>query len=573
MEQLMTFISTNTWVLYVGLAVLIPLFIIVLKHNSKKKKINEEIENFQSKINSLKSYPFPHNLNKAEALAKINKDIAETISDCRKKFNDIQDEIKAVQIMINDSDELFSIGKIKLCQDNNKDINERLSKLDSLCKELDGILTSILQQETNQRNEIVDLKETYRQLRNKANQNANIYSFCWKALDTINQHISELFTEFESVMMGLKYDEASIKKKEIATEIEVFNEILDIIPELIKTAKNNIPSMIEQIETEYTALKKQGVYLAHLDVAGSVSFVNESLINNLNKIKQCDLNGVNDSLFECETKMNQLYSNIQEEKHSFDQLVNINTVNKENLEKLNNLLGNVEVSLPNADQRYGFDGYKEKISRLKKEASDIESLYQKLCTTIESKQVAASTILSGMSSLNKQLVHCLNETNNIASEIAGAQYDESKARQHLSEWSYALNEVMAQVRLNRISGLSKSFEDDMNKAFEYIKDIENHLNNPPIDIASLNTEIKNSNTFISELCRNCIDKTINNSKKAERLLVLANRYRDISTDIDTELTRAESIYRQGNYSSVITTISNIMRKYDASKVDEIIQGK
>ncbi|MBE6116912.1 MAG: hypothetical protein E7187_08850, partial [Erysipelotrichaceae bacterium] len=104
--------ATNPY-FYVALGVVLILVIFFLSRNNNKKKLQKEVEEFQVRLNSLKSVPLPFKVTKALALARVNKDIYETFKTCQENFESVQTNLKKIQEQITDSDEFIQLRKYK----------------------------------------------------------------------------------------------------------------------------------------------------------------------------------------------------------------------------------------------------------------------------------------------------------------------------------------------------------------------------------------------------------------------------------------------------------------------------
>ena len=69
---------------------LVILIVFILVNNAKKAKIAKQIEDINVRFNAINSIPLAFKLNKAQAMAKRNKDTAEKIESYYKQYEDTQ---------------------------------------------------------------------------------------------------------------------------------------------------------------------------------------------------------------------------------------------------------------------------------------------------------------------------------------------------------------------------------------------------------------------------------------------------------------------------------------------------
>ena len=60
---------------------------------------------------------------------------------------------------------------------------------------------------------------------------------------------------------------------------------------------------------------------------------------------------------------------------------------------------------------------------------------------------------------------------------------------------------------------------------------------------------------------------------AENAIVIGNMYRSSYPEIDSELTRAELAYRNGEYTQALTIALNTIRKVHPETIDELTKKK
>ena len=305
---------TNYWYVLVIVAVLLLIIILVTVRKSSRKKANQALEQVSNRLNNLKSIPLPYKLAKAVALARTKKDIGETVNQCQGDFDTIQENLKKMQALISDGEELVMVGKLKDERTNIQDINRLQDETGTLVNSLSGKLDEILQKENAERDKVNELKEAFRSLKMQINAGAANYVFCWEALEKMISDIEKEFSAFEELMYASEFDQASAKMQEIKVHIDQLNEVVEKIPELITTAKGDLPVLMENVSTRYTEVSAKGTYLDHLAVTSCLGNVSNTLNAALEKIKNADIGDVNNQLLECENRLDQLNQKIDEEE-------------------------------------------------------------------------------------------------------------------------------------------------------------------------------------------------------------------------------------------------------------------
>ncbi|MBR3350672.1 MAG: selenide, water dikinase, partial [Erysipelotrichaceae bacterium] len=166
---------------------------------------------------------------------------------------------------------------------------------------------------------------------------------------------------------------------------------------------------------------------------------------------------------------------------------------------------------------------------------------------------------------------CLNNVNKMSETVRTASADEQSAREQLIKLSIVLSEVQSKIRNNRIPNISTQYDDDVRKAEEYINKLENLLNEQPINVTLVNS-LKNSAVELVYQLYESVNRILGTAIMAENAIVIGNMYRSTYSEIDSELTRAELAYRNGEYTQALTIALNTIKKVHPETVEQLING-
>lgn len=570
MTQIEEFIKSPYF--YAALAVIIILVLFISSRNSARKKVVKQNEDNQFRLNNLKSVPLPFDISRAMAMARVNKDIDATVKENQGKFDLVQTNLKTLQDMIVDTDEYVQLRKYGMARDNNARIDKMLTETEKTVDELETSLSTILEQENVQREKINDLKEVYHNIKLNINQHSDQYLFCWEALDGKINDIDHKFSEFETIMATSKFDQAPGKIEEIQSSIENLNNIVESIPELINVSKSEIPMMIEDVANNYTLTKKQGTYLDHLQVPANLQVINDSLQEDLRKIKQCDIADVNAHLLDCEKRLNQLKGQIEKENEAYKEMQKLKEVTISNLGQLNKTVENLNANFNDLTVRYGLNDYSDVLEDSNNKVKALNDSCHILMNSLQKNNAAASTSLINLNQMNTEITVALNNINKMSESVLAASADEKEAKEQLTKLSIVLNEVKAKIDNNRIPSISDQYHNDLVKAEDYIKRLENQLKEVPINVSLVNSMKNSAVDFVSQLYES-VNRILGTAIMAENAIVIGNMYRSSYPEIDSELTRAELAYRNGEYTQALTIALNTIRKVHPETIDELTKKK
>ena len=229
-------VPTESWIYIVAILVLlIILIILVLSMRKRKaKKLLDETEEF---YNNLKAVPLAFKLNKAEALARVNKQMQETVGDAQKKFDEISEEMKECALKLAKCDDMIYSHKVKQGVKGLKDLRVQLEALSVRVNEVNRVLNELLEQENMQRVEINKLKDKFRTLRSKIAANRNSYASTIEYIEKEVVKIETMFSTFEDLMFAADFTKAWEQQKDIKGKMQALDYLCDQLPSLYEHAR------------------------------------------------------------------------------------------------------------------------------------------------------------------------------------------------------------------------------------------------------------------------------------------------------------------------------------------------
>ena len=191
--------------------------------------------------------------------------------------------------------------------------------------------------------------------------------------------------------------------------------------------------------------------------------------------------------------------------------------------------------------------------------------------SIHENNIPASNQLISLSKLNTEVVVAMNNVNKMAETVNTASNDEADAREQLGKLSIVLNEVQAKIRNSRIPNISDQYSDDLAKAEDYLTRLEGQLEVTPINVTLVNTLKTSAVDLIYQLYES-VNRILGTAIMAENAIVIGNMYRSTDADIDSELTRSELAYRNGEYTQALTIALNTLRRVHPETVNKLVDA-
>ena len=569
MQQFLEFLSRRE-VIIAMVIVLLALVLWFFIRKRKRKKCRSALAELEIRYNSIKSVPLPFKLNKAVAIARVNQQAMTQVTHCKDDFELAQANLKQIAQNLADTEDLILVGKLKAARTSLEDLENMIELGEKQVHQLEGFLDKILEKETAQRTEVTQMKEEFRMLKLQAQEKSASLSFCWEAVE---QHIAateKMFSSFEEWMYASEFEKASQQLEEIRSALKGLQTVIEELPELLQLARGKVPNLIDEVSRSYSMQKQKGVFLHHLEVPRNLEMISDTLKQDLAALKQGESEHVRDHLQEDEKRLTQLLSQIEKEGQSFDEMQQIQqkaqtliTQLKENNQYVRQLYASVSV-------RFGIDDMSAQLKQREQRIIDIDDLRVKIMQMIRGNSVPATTILVSLRELVLEADQLLGEVNQLKAQLDSACSDEARARKQLLKLQLIMNEMQVKIRKNKLPAISAAYEGDLAKAYDYVRSIEDLLAETPLNVPLMNATLNDAIDMIYKLYNN-VNNLVGMAMMVENTIVFGNKYRSTYPEIDSELTRAELCFRNGEYTQALTIALATIERIHPGSYEKLIK--
>ena len=493
----------------IALAVLIVLAIVILViKRFNLHQLKQKMQAIEKRYNNVKSIPLPFKLNKAVALARVNPEILVNVNDFKNGFEE-------------------------------KQVDQLNSKLDT-----------ILEEENQQRGQITELKEMFRHT--KADLTARSVQLA-HSLPTLEQRMNDIekaFTSFEEWMYASEFAKAKDKMEEIQSNLTELKSWLDVLPELISLANGVIPKQIEEI-AEYTKrLNSHQVYTKHIEVEKNLELITETTGQDRISLSRCLVSEVEENLRENQKRLSQVLTSLQKEEVAHDECGKNLEIVGASINEIRELHSNLTLHLKKDAGRFGWEDLTELLSDKLKALKQLELSYKQYIKISEDNSLPASTLMMNIKESIQLINNTKNDLNHASERLSSARNDEERAKKQLLKLHLIMNEIQVKIRKFRLPVISETYEGDLRKSYQYVNSIAKLLNEPTIDIQLLNATVNDAIDHIYKLYNN-VNNLVGTVEMIENAIVYGNKYRSLDPELDTQLTRSELLYRNGDYTSGI----------------------
>lgn len=569
MEKILSFLTRKEVI--IAMVIILVVFVIwFIVRKMQIKNCKNQLAQLEIRYNSIKSVPLPFKLNKAVAIARVNQETMTQVTHCKDDFELAQANLKQIAQMLADTEDMVLVGKLKSAKLNLSDLDNMMELGESQVHQLEEFLDKILEKETAQRAEVTQMKEEFRSLKQTAREKSAQLSFCWDTIEAWIAQTEKMFSAFEEWMYASEFEKAGDELLEIRSALDDLKEIIVSLPELLQQARGLIPNLIDEVSRSYSMQKQKGVFLHHLEVPRNLEVISDTLKEDLASLKQGTAAHVSEHLAEYKKRLGQLMVQIEKEGQSFDEMILAEQKAEKTVSQLKEANQYVRQLHGRVSSRFGIEDLTAQIKGREQKIIEIEDLRVKILQMVKGNSVPASTILISLKELQMEADQLLSEVLALKNRLDSACSDEARGKKQLLKLQLIMNEMQVKIRKNKLPAISATYEGDLLKAYDYVRSIEDLLAETPLNVQLMNATLSDAIDYIYKLYNN-VNNLVGMAIMVENTIVFGNKYRSTYPDIDSELTRAELCFRNGEYTQALTVALATIEKIHPGSYEKLIK--
>ena len=569
MQAILEFLARRE-VVYTVAGLFVLAIVLLIARRIHKGNLKRKLKEYEIRYNNARSIPLPFKLNKAVALARVNSDVAEMVEEAKASFESIQNELKEIASLLAETEDEILMGKLKAAKLNLGDLEALIVRTTGTVAALEKRLDNVLEEETQQRSQVTDLKDTFRTLKSSYSEKSAQLTLCIEALDQRMAEIEKGFSMFEEWMYASEFGKAKEKMEEIATQLSDTENLVQRLPELLTLAKGVIPKQMDEISQLYSQLKQKGVFLLHLEIPKNLEFVSDTLKDDISNLRRCVIDQVEVHLADNRKRLEQLSAQLDRENRAHDELFEAIRNSVKNIKECTELYQELKLTFQKVQVRFGWEDLKEVLKVSEGKLVAIEENVQRLRKLGEEHSIPSSTLLISVKETLQDINSLGNELQNAMNRVNGARSDEERAKKQLLKLHIIMNEIQVKIRKHRLPSISDAYEEDMTKSYQFVHSIEKLLDENPLNINLLNATVTDAIDTIYKLYNN-VNNIVGTVEMVENTIVFGNKYRTAYPEIDDQLTRSELMFHNGDYTEAIKVAISAIEKVHPISYEKLIK--
>lgn len=557
-------------VIIVCICILLVIFATIVYRMFKLKVYRKEIIELENQMNAVKSLPIQYRLGRVKGIGKNMPEVLEKYNLYVKEFEDLNSfQTNDIVPLINEIDEQLYYRKLTGAKSKLHKLKEEISNYETKSQDLLKRIEVITEVENEQRLEIIKIKEKYRAASdNFANVRFKIEDFV-PSIPGIFNEIDERFVVLEEMMNNQRFDEAKTYAGKIEKDVDILTANLRDLPTYISIVRKYIPKRLEEIYAIIEEMKEKDFSIEKLSAASRYNQIGDALEQTIQNIKDLKLENVGASIEKMTEDLNDLTSDLEKEQTAFHQYEEARNNCYRHIERLDDGLKKTVSSLAELQENYLLADYKITIAGEYNKFKPIVDDLARLTEIIESKNFSYSALID---EFNDLITRCqpfddaLIKYNELESSL---RLEEKRALDELDNINIVLLEIKSEIKNKHLPMISESYKDYIDDSYQKADEIMKFIRHRPIDLKRLSEQVDAARDVIYKLYDN-VHNLIVTAEMVEEAIIYGNRYRSSFLEVNTELTKAELLFRNGEYTKALSTAVDIIEKIDPGSYEMLI---
>ena len=558
--------------LMIGIGVFIVLIIIYLISRSTRlkhyKKQTVEVEN---RMNAIKSLPIQYRLGRVQNIAKSMPEISEKYESFQEQYNQLMTSHKdKIALLINEVDEQLYFGKLRKVSSRLKDVKILLEEYETTANILLSEIEEITEIENAQRLQIIKIKERFRASLDKYETiRFEIDQYIPALLEYI-ESLEQIFIELEEFMNSQRFEDANAACLNISERIDHIDKSIELLPDILTVVNKYIPKRINALELKIEEMQNKEYSLSRLDVDGRLESIQEFLEKIVDKVQKLDLADVSLELDEVTRNINSMFELLEVEESSLEEF---KQTWKIVFNKVNEVKEKYEFSVNEYKDLLKLYVIEDEKMDLSKEEDTINAISKLLLETMEaidSNKLSYQEIVIEMNVLLEKSIAFEDQIQYFFTQRDQMYLTEKRALDELENINIVLLEIKSQIKNSHLPKINESYKDYISDSYKKANEIQFLCKSRPIILEKLSKQVDIARDIIYRLYDN-VHNLIVTAGMVEEAIVFGNRYRSSFLEVNTELTKTEVLFRNGEYTKALSTAVDIIEKIEPGSYERLIK--
>lgn len=548
-EFIQSRISTEI-LIYICIAILVLILIWIISRSLRRKKAHNRFDELQNDLNEIHNNTLDFKFNKAKAFARANADIMERVNDLTPKYDICRKSIDECDEICQRASDYLDRNRAKKAMRTMDELETALDDTQERIRIVTKALDHILEKETETREFSNALKERFRNVKTVYKDNRDSFYSATTYFDSRLDEIENDFTSFEEWMYASEFNKAKEEGNKIAQTIDEVSSQIAAAPGLYEKAKSLIPQAMEEVKATIKEIKDENIDLSHLDAEGRMAQAEADLATAVASLDggnfeeaESVLNQVSDSLLSIQEE-------ITAEKDAYEEIHEGLEMNLATVGQIEEELDSIKEMYANTKDRFGLEDWTHRFELADEQMVNLREARELIKKELEQDEMPSVDVIHYYREFDKDVAEFSTQIKEMKERLAGASSDEARAKKQLVKLQLILNEVRLNAATRQLPNISGQFYEDIRQGENLIQRVQVVLSHSPLDVQTLNADLQDAIDFVYKLYNNA-NNLIGVAVMVENAIVFGNRFRSSYPSMDSDLTRAELCFQNGEYTRAL----------------------
>lgn len=572
MKNFIEYVGVRNLIIFGTILVALIIFMIVY-HSIKLKIYRQEILDLQNQINGIKTLPLQYRLGRVQSIAKNMPEVAEEYEQFTKDFEKITEFQKnELGVLVNEVDESLFYGKTRGIKKKLTLIHEMTQRYDHDAKDLLTRIEKVTEIENIQRVEIIRVKGKYREVGNEYEKiRVKVEEFVPHALEMFKE-LDDDFVKLETLMNNQMFADAKNFTEEIENRIDSLQENLKDLPSYVYVVSDLLPSKIDKVDELITSLEGDEYALEEMNIAARRQEVDKQMEESIAHVKNVDIKDAAEVLEPLTGLIEELVIDLGKELDSYKQFKEKWRESYNELQRLTDVYQNTMKEYRRLFTEFVIDEEEVVISKKYEEFKQIQEDANDLIEQMESGHFAYANMLKHVENLYDRMMQHDTYLEEFEKQKEDIETKNQKTEELLENINIVLLEIKSEIKNEHLPLVNDSYRDYIADSYNKVEEIKRFKAHKPVVLNELCAKVEGARDVIYKLYDN-VHNMIVTAGMVEDAIVYANRYRSMFLEVNTELTKAEVLFRNGEYRNALQVAVDILERLEPGKYEELIKRK
>lgn len=572
MKNFIQYVGVRNLIIFASILIALIIFMIIY-HQVKLNMYRQELLDLQNQINGIKTLPLQYRLGRVQSIAKNMPEVVEQYEQFTEDFEKITEFQKnELGVLVDEVDAALFYRKTRGVKKNLALIREMTQRYDHDAKNLLARIEKVTEIENIQRVEIIRVKGKYREA-------ANEYEKIRIKVEEFVPHVLEMFKELdddfvklETLMNNQMFADAKKFTEEIENRIDSLHANLKDLPSYVYVVSDLLPSKIDKVDELISSLEGDDYALEEMKIATRRQEVDEQMEESIVQVKNVDIKAAAQVLEPLTGLIEELVIDLSKELDSYKQFKEKWRESYNELQRLTEIYQQVMKEYRRLTTEFVIDEEEVVISKKYEEFRQIQNDANHLIEQMELGHFAYADMLDHVVDLYDRMMKHDAYLEEFEKQKEDIENKNKEAEELLENINIVLLEIKSEIKNEHLPLVNDSYRNYITDSYNKVEEIKRFKAHKPVVLNELCAKVEGARDVIYKLYDN-VHNMIVTAGMVEDAIVYANRYRSMFLEVNTELTKAEVLFRNGEYRNALQVAVDILERLEPGKYEELIKRK